>query len=380
MNRPNLKILIAHYRSDIVSGAENSITDLVKQLNQRFQITMLVPGVGRLSTHFQNHGIKVCEKSVSTPRRIYPGLHLVQSLLFAYQLKRDHYDAVICNTIAAGYRVSSAAKLAGLPLAIHMRDYISRPKSDMKVLNRADAVFAISQDVVTAVSNGLSNRKVHLAYNFINAKPVLQRSESHKEARRQDLPFPDYEVVGWIGRLTPYKQPEVFIQAIPIVLDSVPTSRFVIIGSAQEREKPYEMQLKSLAHTLGIEKYLAFMGQRNDVIELSSELALSCLTSKREPLGRVILEANLLRIPTVVPNTGGPAEIILPGVTGLQFDPLAVNAHQQLAQQMITLLTNPVLRKTLTDNGYKRVNASFASHDPVARHEYLYEQLCCRQL
>jgi glycosyltransferase involved in cell wall biosynthesis len=380
MNKPNYRLLIAHYRPDIVSGAEHSITDLVLQLDKRFQITMLVPGSGKLSSFFKKNGINVWEKAVSTPRRLFPGLHTIQSLLFARELRIAKFDAMLCNTIAAGYRVSSAAQMAGIPMAIHMRDYISNPATDNRILSRADAVFAISKDVKSAVVKFVPEKKVFLAYNFINPTPILQRSELHKTTNQHSLPYPNCDVVGWVGRITPYKQPEVFIQAIPIVLAAEPGTRFVIIGSAQQREKTYEAELKTLAQSLGVDQYIDFMGPRSDAIELSSELTVFCLTSKREPLGRVILEANLLHVPTVVPNTGGPAEIIDPGITGLQFDPRVPEAHQLLAQRILELLQNPGLRETMANNAFNKVKTSFASHDYVANLEQLYEKLCTHQL
>jgi glycosyltransferase involved in cell wall biosynthesis len=380
MNNRSYKLLIAHYRPDIVSGAENSITDLTKQLDRRFQVTMLVPGGKKLTNFFQKNGIIVWEKSISTTRRKYPGLHLIQSLAFAIALRRYQYDAVICNTIAAGYRVSSAAKFARLPLAIHMRDYISNPKTDWRILARADAIFAISKDVGSAVSECIPGDKIFLAYNFINPDNVVHRQSTHLAGNQRVLFPPGCDIIGWIGRLTPYKQPEVFIRAIPIVLAEIPNARFVIVGSAQDREKPYEEGLKILTQALGVGNNLLFLGQRNDVIELASEFTISCLTSKREPLGRVILEASLLQKAAVVPNIGGPAEIIEHGLSGLQFDPLSVNAHYDLARHIITLLKNPDLRNNLAANAYTNVKQRFASHDPVTNHEFLYEQLCSHQL
>jgi glycosyltransferase involved in cell wall biosynthesis len=380
MNNKPYKILIAHYRTDIVSGAENSITDLVSKVDSRFQITMLVSNEGKLSAFFKRNGINVWERAVSTPRRIMPGLHTIQSISFARDLRKEKFDAVICNTMAAASRVASAAKYAKLPLGIYMRDYIKNTAANRQILNRANAIFAISNDVKNLTSSMAPREKIHLTYNYINPDPVLERQKSHLASKHRLLPFPNCEVIGWVGRLTPYKQPEVFIHAIPIILSVYPQARFVIIGSAQEKEKAYETYLKSLVASLGIENSIAFLGQRSDVIELSSELSISCLTSQREPLGRVILEANILRIPTVVPDIGGPAEIIDNEKTGLQFSPQAHDAHNQLADKIIRLLLNPDLRSNLVENGYRKVFSSFANRDHVSIQERLYEQLCSYQL
>src|SRR5512133_3801580 len=121
-NQPSRKILIAHYLPNIVSGAENSIADLVDQIDKRFQITMLVPGEGGLASFYRKRGIDVWTKNVSTPRRMFPGLHTVQSKLLAVELNQMGFDAVLCNTFPAASRVGTACRMANLPYAVYMRD------------------------------------------------------------------------------------------------------------------------------------------------------------------------------------------------------------------------------------------------------------------
>lgn len=371
-----MNLLIAHYRPDIVSGAENSIADLVDQLDPRFRVTMLVPGPGRLADFYHNRKLRVWIRRIETPRRLFPGLHSLQSRLFARELRQQGLDLVLCNTFPAASRVAKAAQFANLPVVIYMRDYIADTPLHRKMLGQAKALFAISKDVINKHEHMARPDQFRLAYNFINPDPILDRYEAHLASGNRLLPFASQQpVVGLVGRITPNKQPDLFIRAAAQALQSVPGARFALIGKAQPRERAFENHLKALADHLGLRHKIAFLGQRNDAVEVSSEFTISCLTSTREPLGRVILEAHLLGVPVIVPDVGGPAEIVENEVNGLTFSPQSPDAETQLAHQIIRLLNDPDLRDCLATKGRERVMNTFASRRHVRVQEEYFDQI-----
>lgn len=370
-------ILIAHYRSDIVSGAENSIADLVSQIDPRFSITMLIPGDGNLARFYRSRGIQVWVHRVEGSRRLFPGLHEVQSILFSRALKQRNIDAVLCNTFPAASRTADACQMARIPYAIYLRDYTPDTSLHRKVLQKANALFAISKDVIHHHSSMVEYDRFRLAYNYINPNPILAIGKAQSNSGQRNLPFPrEYPVVGLVGRITPYKQPDLFVRAAQHVAARIPDARFTVIGAAQEREKSYEESVRELASSLGIQEKIAFLGQRRDAVALTSEFSIACLTSGREPLGRVILEAHLLDIPVVVPDVGGPAEIVQNEITGLYFPSRAPDADVQLARQIIRLLQDAQLRSCLATKGKQHVLSTFASHHHVQVQEEIIDELC----
>ena len=370
------RILIAHYRNDLVSGAENSITDFVCQAGPSFQFTMLVPGESRQAAFFRRRGLDVWVRRVETPRRILPGLHQIQSALLAREIRRRGFDAVIANTFPALSRVSTAARRAGKPLGVYLRDYTPDTPLHRRLLARADALFAISQDVIDRHSAMAPAAKFHLTYNFIDPQPVFQRYEAHLNAGKRFLNFPDSEpVVGLVGRITPYKQPDLFVRAAARVLAEVPQARFVVIGAASQRDGEYAARVQGIAVELGIAERVAVLGQRPDALELTSEFTVATLASGREPLGRVVLEAPLFGVAVGGPDTGGPAEIVIGEETGLRFSSQAPDASEQFAAQIIRLLKDPQLRQCLSNQARERVMTTFASHKHVAIQEKTIEQL-----
>ena len=84
------KVLIVHFRNDVVSGAELAIADMVRACDQSaWDFYMLVPGPGALADFYYQEGFKVVIKRIETRRRLYPGIHSLQSLFNLVYKSRD---------------------------------------------------------------------------------------------------------------------------------------------------------------------------------------------------------------------------------------------------------------------------------------------------
>jgi len=373
---PLYKILIAHYQSEVISGAEYSIADFVENADKNFQFTMLIPRPGNLSEYYQKRGLNVWVHNIETPRRKYPGLHEVQSRLFVRQIKQHQVNLIIGNTFSAASRIKKICQYAHLPHTNYIREYVPLNRKNQAVLNQINHIFAISQDLSAHLAEAINPKNIHLTYNFINKAPFLEKVERHRQQGSRILPFNINDpVIGLIGRITPFKQQDLFIRCIPSVLKKFPAAKFILVGSAQPSDADYEQRLKTIVENLGIQRNLLFMGQRTDIAEITSELTISCLTSTREPLGRVILEAGIIGIPVIAANSGGAAEIVIDQVSGLSFDSTHPNAPEILAEKIILLLHNEGFRNQLISHANQRINQLFASQNPILRQETLIEEI-----
>jgi glycosyltransferase involved in cell wall biosynthesis len=260
--------------------------------------------------------------------------------------------------------------MAKIPYAIYVREYISKTNSHRTMLAKANMVFAVSRDVAEYLSDMVDPASIVVAYDHLNAEPLLRRVETHRKNRKRIVPFePQHPVVGIVGRITVYKQQDLFLRSIPYVLSEVPEARFVVVGSASKGEKDYEQSVKTLAQQLGIGEKVAFMGHRSDGVEVMSELSVCCLTSDREPFPRTILEAQLLGCPVVAANSGGCVEMVEDGVTGLLFDATSPTAPQQLAAYVVRFLRDKAFAAHCAEQGRCRLREEFASTAPVRKFE-----------
>jgi glycosyltransferase involved in cell wall biosynthesis len=154
-------------------------------------------------------------------------------------------------------------------------------------------------------------------------------------------------------------------------LDLYPDVRFVIVGKATPREAALEQALKDQAVQLGVSDKVAFLGYRNDAIEILSELYAVCVTSDREPFPRVILEAQLAGCAVVASNTGGCVEMIRHGETGLLFSPIGPRAPVALAKELFVLLEDERLSGRIVSRARREVTESFGNDAPARRLEGL---------
>ena len=372
----SIRFLVAHYLPDMVSGAELAIADFIDVVDENYHATMLTPGDGKLANYYKRAGFDVWAKLIHTKRRRYPGLHTVQSLVFARELRDRDFDVVICNTFPAASRVGMACRRAGIPYGIYVREYISDHSLHRNILDRANKILAVSRDVRNYLSDMADPAKIVVAYDYIDSRPILERATLHKASGNRLVPFEaEHPVVGIVGRITPYKQQDLFVRAIPGVLSEIPVARFVVVGSARETEKDYEKYVKNLAVDLGVQDKVAFMGHRKDAIEIISELTVGCLTSSREPLARTILEAQSLGCPVIVSDTGGSPEMVEHEITGLLFSVTASDAEKQLSKQIVRLLKDQSLRNALIAKARTKIQSTFAGPTPIRQLQKYIEEL-----
>jgi glycogen(starch) synthase len=157
-------------------------------------------------------------------------------------------------------------------------------------------------------------------------------------------------LVGFAGRLVYEKGVQDLVDAVPQMKAQHPGLKVVIAGDG-----PYKDELQSAVRRRGVTSTVAFTGFLTE-LELPALLGATAATvvpSLYEPFGMVALEAASAGAPLAVASTGGLAEIVEPGVTGMTFphsDPPA------LADAVGTLLAEPVKAREMT----KRATAMIA--------------------
>jgi glycogen synthase len=130
-------------------------------------------------------------------------------------------------------------------------------------------------------------------------------------------------LLGFAGRLVYEKGVQHLVHAVPELRDRHPGLRLVIAGDG-----PHRSELQAEIVRLKLEPVVSLAGFLGD--ELPATFAATdavVVPSIYEPFGMVALEAAAAGAPLAVSHTGGLAEIVKPGVTGVTFpakDPAAL--------------------------------------------------------
>ena len=120
------------------------------------------------------------------------------------------------------------------------------------------------------------------------------------------------------GRLVHEKGLQELIKALPLLRDELPGVRLVVAGAGQQLADQQDR-----AARYGVSDLITWAGFLEDA-ELTALFAAADLVvvpSLYEPFGLVALEAQLAGTPVAVSDTGGLAELVEPGHTGLRFAP-----------------------------------------------------------
>jgi glycosyltransferase involved in cell wall biosynthesis len=135
----------------------------------------------------------------------------------------------------------------------------------------------------------------------INESMIPARRLSHSEiaARRAELgAAPEEYLIGAVGRLAASKGFDLLIAAFERA--ALPNARLVILGEGRERAR--------LTRAAGAR--VALPGFHQDVKDDYQAFDLFVCPSRREPLGRVVLEALDAGVPIVATAADGPAELL----------------------------------------------------------------------
>ncbi len=148
-------------------------------------------------------------------------------------------------------------------------------------------------------------------------------------------------VVLFSGRLEWEKGVHTLLDAMPRLRRRFPGLRLVVVGRGTQQDA-----LQAQARRLRLGRSVVFTGwlSEHELRAVSGAADVAVVPSVYEPFGLVALEAAALGTPLVVADTGGLAEIVEHGETGLVFPPLDPPA---LADAVTEVLRDEVLRRRI---------------------------------
>jgi glycosyltransferase involved in cell wall biosynthesis len=177
-------------------------------------------------------------------------------------------------------------------------------------------------------------------------------------------------VVGVVGRLQPWKGQDRMLRAQALLRERGHDVRLMIVGGdAYGLSTEYAESLPALARDLGLDGAVTLTGQVPDAGPYIERMDMLVNASDPEPFGIVLLEAMARGVPVVAVDSGGPAEFIEDGRTGM----LARSGEPSaLADALEPLLASPELRHELGRAGRERFLSEFTD---VALRERFFHRL-----
>lgn len=237
-----------------------------------------LPVIGQVGIKAYTEAFNQLIISEDQPDIIHSHLNAVGAVI-AKVAKKNHIDARIIHCHAdikfRGSTINTLIQESKLAL--------------MKILvnKYGNYYFAASQ----AAGNRLfyKNKQVTIINNAIDSERYLCTPTKILKAKNNLGVTKESFIIGGIGRIVPIKNYEVILKAIPTLVENGFQPLFVCYGRVADEH--YFKQLTSLVEALGIEDYVQFKGNSQNIAEDIAAFDTFVLPSITEGLGIVAIEA-----------------------------------------------------------------------------------------
>jgi glycosyltransferase involved in cell wall biosynthesis len=242
-----------------------------------------------------------------------------------------------------GYKANlfglAAARIAGCAVVATCHNWTGRTSSlrgyatlDRWFLPHFDAVVAVSEGVAEdLLSRGLPRSRLQIIANGVDTVKF-----------RQHVPCATSSpILGVLSRLSIEKGLDIFIRALPSILQEFPELQCVVAGEGPERAA-----LLTLAEKLGVRHALKLIGFSRDTVSFLSSCTVVVHPSRIDGMPLSILEAMAAAKPIIASAVGEIPALLLQGEAGLLVTP---GDPVELAASILTLLRSPVRRAQLSE-------------------------------
>lgn len=273
------------------------------------------------------------------------GRALFSPLPLARYLRRARPDVLVGVEGHSNLPALLARTLAGVPTRMVLTEHIAlTPEAGgtkdrifralaRYAYPRAEATVAVSDGVARSVAagTGLPRESFTVIFN-----PVLTKRYWETVEQAPDHPWfapGQPPVVLGVGRLVPQKDFPNLIRAFARVREQVP-ARLMILGEGPDRP-----QLEALVNELQLTDSVQLPGFVNDPVSYMARSGVFALSSVREGLPTVLIEALASGVPVVSTDCeSGPREILQGGRLGRL---VPVGDSEALAEGIVSALTDP---------------------------------------
>jgi glycosyltransferase involved in cell wall biosynthesis len=238
---------------------------------------------------------------------------------------------------------------------------------DRLCLPRYERVLCVSPDLHEQCRQiGVPAERCLLIENGIDVTEY-SRTQTIEEARRELGIAPQRLVVGAVGRLSAEKGFDLLIRAVDRLGRAGLDLELLILGDGDEGPR-----LRGLADELGCGDRVRLLGYRGDVKQLYQALDVFVLSSRREGLPNVLLEAMALEVPVLATRIAGVPRLIDNGVNGLLVSPESVD---ELVQSLGRLLSDAELRQRLRQAGRATIVSRYSFAVRMRKIQAIYDDL-----
>lgn len=278
-------------------------------------------------------------------------------------VQEAEFDVIHAHDWLTARAAVRAKMLSGKPLFVHLHSVESDRAGqnhggnplvrevENLALHIADRIIAVSDHTRKTIMREyhIPKEKIEVVHNSFDPGSLEPASQDSSYLYLTRMKQQGYKVISSVGRLTIQKGLRHLLYAFKNVVERVPKTLLVIVGSGEQRN-----ELIQLAADLGIGRNVIFTGfQRGKHYRDAYSVAdLFVMPSVSEPFGLVALEAIGYGTPVLITRQSGVSEVIH---NSLKVDFWDIN---KMADRMVAVIQNEPLRDELHANSFQEYQKS----------------------
>jgi glycosyltransferase involved in cell wall biosynthesis len=227
-----------------------------------------------------------------------------------------------------------------------------------------DVVVAVSRPLHDRlVRSGIPDATVEMCPNAWSGAEPLERA-----AARERMRLPASGIfIGWIGRLSDEKGPDVLVRALTHLPADV---RALMIGDG-----PARGALTALSNELGVSARITWAGPIEGAGDGMAAFDVFALSSRTEGTPMVLFEAMAARVPIVATSVGGVPDVVS-SADAMLVEP---ESPEALARGILGVLSDPADAAHRTSAARRRLEETYALAPWLDRYEEFYERAAGRR-
>ncbi|NLA37719.1 MAG: glycosyltransferase family 4 protein [Actinobacteria bacterium] len=345
-------------------GSDRVLIGVVRAMSQRFAATVVSAAEGPTLDVLRSLGAEVIvapdfamRRRYVTPRGIVPaGVRVLRTAVLLRRLHRQRrFVGVYVNTVANLVMPLLAAAVPA-PIVVHAREV---PRAT--AVQRALLVGSVQRIATRVLTNSTHTAEAFREMDERLAGRLVVVHDGVDDpglvARRNAPPGAALEIV-CVGRLHPQKGQHVLLAAVGAAVAEGADYRLHFWGDALAEHAAVEADLRASVSRLGLDGRVEWHGYSSDVSAMYAGMDVAVIPSTwPEGFSLVTAEAQAAGLPAIATIPGGPADIVVDGVTGRLVgleDPDGLRAA--LAE-----CTDPAVRERWGDAGRVRYLEHFTT-------------------
>lgn len=278
----------------------------------------------------------------------------------------------------ANWRGCIAGRLSRVPVVIGSVRNVSTWMGPSSRLVERSATWGADAVIVNAPAVGrymvdvvrVRADRLRLIPNGVDTTTFRPRREGDIDVRSAIWGGERVEVIGSVMSLTGKKNPRMLVEAARRVVEVRPSARFVLAG-----EGPLRGSIEEWIASSDLHGKFRLLGFRDDTPDLIRSFDVLALTSDREGMPNIVLEAMATGIPVAGTAVGGTVDLVREEETGKLVPPGDASA---LADALLSILRDREAASRMGEAARRIVRADFAMERMVERTMGLYDELLSR--